>query len=361
MIKNIVITCDSMHSGGAEKVIASLSNSFADRGVKVTIIGVSDTELSSSFYELKSVEYISLGNGIGKRIPPFKRINMLRRLIKTMSPDVVISFLPHINIYTFFALIGTKTIHIVSERNNPYVDPKEKILRLLKRIAFRFADGCIFQTEESKKFYSKKIQKKSTVIPNPIVLEFALPEERPVRNNVVLAVGRLEKQKNYYCLIDAFAIFNEKKNNSYLLRVYGEGSLKKELVNYCKYKGVSNYVQFKGSNPNWHKNEYMDAMYVLSSDYEGMPNSLAEAIALGIPSISTDSPTGGSRKLIKDGYNGYLVPLGDSVTLSKKMIEIADQNPFPSFNRDKFVESMSISKITDLWLDFICKVENKYE
>ena len=357
-VNNIVFTCDSMGSGGAEKVIASLSNEFAERDITVTIIGVSDIEPAASFYELSDVKYISLGEDVGKRIHSFKRVKMLKDLIKDLSPDVVVSFLPHVSVYTFFALLGTNITHIVSERNNPSVDPKGKVLRCLKKIAFSYSDGCVFQTKESMAFYSKRTQRKSVIIPNPIVLEYVPPEEKVIRNNVVLAVGRLEKQKNYYCLIDAFTAFNNDKKNSYILRIYGEGTLKDDLIKYCDQKKVSDYVQFMGNNTNWHKEEYKDAMYILSSDYEGMPNSLAEAIALGIPSISTDSPSGGSRELIKDGYNGYLVPVGDSTLMSQRMIDITIRNPFSGFNHKEFAESFSQSKIADLWLDYIGKIKN---
>lgn len=361
-VKRIVFTCDTMGSGGAEKVIASLSNCMTKKGIDVTIIGVSDIKPANSFYNLCGAKYISLGEGYSKRINSFKRVKMLKRLLKSISPDAVVSFLPHISVYAFFALLGTGITHIVSERNNPYIDPKEKLLRTLKKVAFKHADGCVFQTKESMAFYPKKVQRKSVVIPNPISLEFIPQESKIIRYKVVLAVGRLEKQKNYYCLIDAFAVFNKRMNDTYLLRIFGEGSLKGDLIKYCELKGIANYVQFMGNNPNWHKEEYKDAMYVLSSDYEGMPNSLAEAIALGIPSISTDSPSGGSRELIKDGYNGYLVPVGDSEMMSQRMMDIINKDPFSNFDYKEFAKSFSESKITDLWIDYISKIKNvRYE
>ena len=359
---SVVFTCDSMSSGGAEKVLASLANAMADTGIQVSIIGVSDTDISSSFYELKNVKYISLGNGVKKRIGSLKRIIKLRKLIKEYSPSVVISFLPHINVYTFFALLGTHIPHIVSERNNPYKDPKGKLLRSLKYIAFLFADGCVFQTSESKLFYPLIVQKKSSIIHNPIVLEFVPNEDCVSRKKVILAVGRLEKQKNYPCLIDAFTIFNKEKNNTYILRIFGEGSLKKELYDYCCSKEIIDYVQFMGADSTWHKTEYMDEMYVLSSDYEGMPNSLAEAIALGIPSISTDSPSGGPRELIKEGVNGFLVPVGDSNSLAKKMIQLTEKDKSLYFDYKKFAASYSIETTIHNWINYITGLKKeRYE
>ena len=355
----VIFTCDSMSSGGAEKVISSLANSMASKGISVTIIGVSDIGKQESFYELKNVRYVSLGDGAQKRINSFKRIIKLRRILKNYSPDVVISFLPHINVYTFFALIGTGIPHIVSERNNPYKDPKGTMLRIMKRLAFYFSSGCVFQTNESKEFYPRKVQAQSIVISNPILINFTPNNEHITRNKIVLTVGRLEKQKNYYCALDAFAIFNEENSNLYTLRIYGEGSLRKELEEYCIRKNIEKNVMFLGSDVDWHKKEYMDSMFILASDYEGMPNSLAEAISLRIPCVSTDSPCGGSRELIDDGVNGYLVPVGDSKMLAKKMIQISRQGDFADFNYKEFTRSHSVEIVTEKWINYIKGLKRK--
>lgn len=354
-LNRLVFVCDSMGSGGAEKVIASLSNSFVKKGINVTIVGVADLNVPHSFYELDNcIEYITLSNGSGKRIKALQRPFVLRKALKGLSPDVVISFLPNANIYTWLSLIGTKIPHIVSERNNPYLDPKKKIVRLLKTLSFIFADGRVFQTKDAMNYYSKVIQDGGTIIKNPIVLNTDKIVFAPIKKKIVLAVGSLKAQKNYKCLLDAFKIFNERMNGCYRLKIYGEGSLKNELIQYGSVNGIAQFVDFVGNDTEWHKKEQDDAMYVLSSDYEGMPNSLAEAMLLGIPSISTDCPTGGSRELIKDGINGLLVPVNDYAALADKMIEITKISPEKLYNETRtMLIDYSVEEISIQWINYI--------
>lgn len=354
-IKKAVFVCDTMGSGGAEKVISILANQMSLQSIEVIIIGVADLKPAHSFYALKNgVTYTNFSDNSGKRIKSFVRVFILKRKIKEIHPDVVISFLPNANIYTTFALIGTKIPHIVSERNNPYIDPTGKIIRFLKKYSFRCASGCVFQTLDAKNFYSKKVQNKSTIIKNPIVLSTSVKLNSPKRENVVLAVGRFTKQKNYKCLLDAFKIFNDNKRQTFILKIYGDGPLKNEITNYCYSIGLKQYVVFAGSDPNWQEKELNDALYVLSSDYEGMPNSLAEAMALGIPSISTDCPTGGSRELIIDGFNGLLAPINNSNILAQKMIDLVDQPSQKFFdNTRSMVQEYSQENIVKLWLNYL--------
>lgn len=354
-VKKVVFVCDTMDSGGAEKVISTLANQMSLQDIKVNIIGVADTKPAHSFYQLnRGVDYINFSSFGGKRVKPLKRVKILRNKIKELSPDVVISFLPNANIYTALSLIGTSIPHIVSERNNPYLDPKERIVRVLKKFSFRLSDGCVFQTKDARDYYSKKIQFKSVVIKNPISVNCSVKLNPLKRDNVVLAVGRLVKQKNYHCLLDAFKIFNNNKSKMFKLKIYGDGPMKEEMVRYCDLIRLSDYVIFMGNDSNWQEKEFNDSLYVLSSDYEGMPNSLAEAMAIGIPSISTDCPTGGSRELIKDGFNGMLVPVNNPNILSQKMLEMIKEPSQKYFDntRDMLIDYSS-ENITKTWIKYI--------
>ncbi len=353
-LKKVLFTCDTMGSGGAEKVISVLANEMAFNGIKISIIGVADTNAPNSFYKLeKNVRYENLRLENGKKANLFQRAHLLRKRIKSLKPDLVISFLPNANIYTWIALVGLKIPHIVSERNNPYLDPKQKITRFLKKMSFRFSNACVFQTNDAKCFYSARIQKKGIIIKNPIILNSEPCDGLTPKNNVILAVGRLTEQKNYRCLLDSFKIFNEAQDNEYILKIYGDGPLKDDLERYCDLLGIKESVRFLGNDAKWHEKEKNDAMYILSSNYEGMPNALAEAMALGIPCISTDCPSGGSRELIKDCVNGFLTPVNNSQELSQKMIELVNNGiSFYSETRD-MIEEYSPKNITNQWIGFI--------
>ena len=363
-LKNIVFTCDSMKSGGAERVISLLSNYMDSKNINVTIIGVADREQPLSFYSLnQNVKYLNLASKSGKKVNSFKRVYLLRKMIVDLKPDIVISFLPNANIYTWLSLFGINIPYIVSERNNPFVDPKDKLMRYLKKCSFKHADGAVFQTKYAMNYFNNDIAKKSIIIKNPISIKYVPQTCYENKDKVVLAVGRLTEQKNYYCMLDAFKKFNEINNNEYTLKIYGDGKLKNDLINYCSNIKITKNVLFMGLDNEWQKKEFKDALYILSSDYEGMPNTLLESMILGIPSISTDCPIGASKEIIIDGFNGGLVPTRDSSVLANKMNEIIHDNPKKYFdNTRKMISEYSIENIGNSWVQYILSLkEVSYE
>ena len=356
-LKNIIFTCDGMDSGGAEKVISILSNNFITLGYNVSIIGVS-THNTTSLYKLdQSVCYITLHKGASKRIPTLKRIFLLHKTFKKIKPDIIISFLPHINVYTLFAAFGLKIPIIVSERCNPKTDPQGFVLRKLKRVAFNSADGVVFQTNEAKWCYRKSVRKKSTIIYNPLDTCILSIKPSNIKSKVILSAGRLVKQKNFKCLIDAFAIFN-KKHPDYILKIYGGGILRDELYDYALQKGIGDRFYLLDENNDWLEKEKDATMFILSSDYEGMPNALIEAMSLGISSISTDCPIGGPKELIKDGINGYLVKVNDPYSMANKMEDVLNKPLI--YDRQEFMSQFKVEKISFEWVNYINKVIKGY-
>lgn len=358
-INKILITCDSMEAGGAEKVIATLSNEFVNKGINVVIVGVSDYKEAKSFYNLNNlINYISLNSSFKRKACFFKRIILLKRVIKNENPDVIISFLPHINVYTWLGTMFSNTPFIVSERNDPYSDPKSKILRLLKRISFTWADGCVFQTIEAMNFYKDSIIEKSTVIENPVQRSAFIEHKK--KEKVILTVGRLTEQKNHILLLESFAKANKVLQNNYILRIYGDGPLKGKLLDEAKKLDISEIVDFKGKDQSWQKNEINDALFVLSSDYEGMPNSLLEALVLGIPCVSVDCPCGGPRDLKNRGFNLCLTNVRDSNSLASAIVTTlsAYGENFDEHNILQY-DQFKAEQIASKWLKFI--KETTYE
>ena len=176
-----------------------------------------------------------------------------------------------------------------------------------------------------------------------------------IDSKVVVAVGRLDVQKNYPLLIRSFAKII-KEGIDAELHIYGKGPLLEELSEIASVEGLEDKVVFKGFRSNvWHDIEKA-SVYVLSSDYEGMPNALIEAMALGLPVISTNCPIGGPSELITSGENGILVPIGDEDLLAKAMVSILTNKDFAYRLGDsavKVYEELSISSIAEKWTDFL--------
>ncbi len=287
----ITFVCDTMESGGAERVIATLANSFVSLNHEVSIIMLAK-RANGSFYELdKKINLLKL---IENDEPGFfKKGHLLKKKIIETKPDVVVSFLSYVCIYTWFALRNTKIPYIVSERNNP--NSRGKLKQLLLNRSYKKAKGRVFQTTDAKEWYEKRGIKNGIVIFNPVNLTY-LPVELGVTKKQVLYVGRYNEQKNCKLLIDAFEKFYG-NHRDFSLKMYGDGNLKDELLSYIESKKLSNVISLNPSSKTWQKDEYNSAMFVITSDFEGMPNVLAEALCLGIPSISTDCPIGGPKEL----------------------------------------------------------------
>lgn len=352
---NICFCVDSMESGGAERVVSNLSHYFVEQGNQVSIIMVSSLK-KKSFYTLNDkVDLLAICDGKKQGVNIIKKVFLLRKTIKKLAPDVVVSFLPHVNIYTDWAIRKLKIPHIVSERNNPYVDPRGKIQRFLKNKCFKKADGCVFQTSDAMKYFQGKAKGRQIIIYNPLNLQWRPDDYNFDREKKVVAVGRMQPQKNFNLLLKAFKEFSL-NNKDYILEIFGDGEEKPILENIAKEQGFANKIVFRGHSPNWHKQAYKASIFVLSSDYEGMPNALLEAMALGIPSISTDCPIGGPKEIIQDGKNGFLVPVGDFKAIAEKMqVLVSDKDLSDNVAKEsiKINEKLSCEEIGGQWLKFI--------
>ena len=286
------------------------------------MILVSSNKVEYELRESVTIEYV--GNYIsgGRVSSAFGRLTAMRRIIKRYNPDIVLSFLTTCNIYTCLATsFGLDVPIVISERNDPIMDCPNKIRRIVRNMSYRLADGYIFQTKDAQKCFGKRIRKNSTVIPNPVKsnLPFA---DRKNSTKTIVAAGRLTQQKNYPMLLYAFSSFLQ-DYSEYTLHIYGEGELKDKLIELSNSLNINNNVCFEGLVRDLHDRISKAGMFVLSSNYEGISNSLLEAMAMGLPCISTDCPCGGSRLLIEDGVSGYLTSVDDSVEFCEAMKRVA--------------------------------------
>ena len=351
----------SLGKGGAERVVSVLANSFVDLHHEVVMVFTSNHKICYQISEQIKIKYLedewNINQGAFHRV--FRRIQAIRKAIQSEKPDIVISFLSLVNMETAIALMNCNIPLIVSERSNPAVVPSDRMRRLLRRIVYHRPNGFVFQTEQAKQYFSKQIQKKSAIILNPLMsgLPVAFSGERTKR---IVSVGRLVKEKNYPLLLEAFEKFHKIKPE-YILEIYGEGDQEDNIRRIIKEKELTDYVRLMGYCRDVHERINDASMFVMSSNYEGMPNALMEAMAQGLPCISTDCPCGGPQTLIKHQMNGLLVKVGDAEGLAKAMFDILEIPLYKELgDKAKAVRTIADPQVvTDKWMEYISEVINR--
>ena len=349
----ILFTIGSLSGGGAERVVSRLASCMACRGDDVEIVLISKDTVDYPLDKSVAVKFISPKIQIrGMRY--IFRCREYRKEVERFNPDVIISFTTAVNLFVLDAMRGTDFKIILSERNDPHNDPKDIKLRNKRDKVYLKASGFVFQTDDAKAYFSDVIQKRSTVILNPVEIPSKYLEKKSKAKKLV-TVGRLEPQKNQAMLIKAFADIH-KRFPEYKLEIYGEGSLKSELEELIKEEKLEDAVFLMGYTTNVFEAISTANIFVLSSDYEGMSNALIEAMAIGLPVVSTDHPIGGARMAINNRINGILTPVGDCDAIVHAVCEILEDEQLAdtlSHNAVNIRERLNIEKITDEWMEFI--------
>ena len=347
-MKKILFVNSSLSGGGSERVMTLLANQMAEDGYDVVMVLCVHNEETYKLNEKVKHYYLNENNRSGLKMR-LTRLKELRSAIRKEKPDVVISFMSQINMYSLIASMGLNTRVIVSERNDP--QQRSKVHRIAENILYTFfAEKVVFQTESVKNYFNASIKKKSVVIVNPIGASI-LPVYTGTREKCIAGVGRLTGQKNFELLIDAFIEF-DKKISGYTLHIYGDGPLSSKLKQMASEHDMSHKIVFHGYVNNVAEQICKYNMYVSTSNFEGISNAMLEAMAMGIPTICTDCPVGGARMMIKNGVNGLLIPMNDKATLVNAMLEIADNEKVAQDISHKAVqigEELDLKKITLKW------------
>lgn len=352
--KRIVFFIGTLGNGGAERVISILTRHLVEMGYPIEIVLYYD---SVPFYEIHPDVRITYVERESQSRNLVKNTLWLRRYF-VENADVVVSFLAQFNMLALTALFGTGIPAIVADRNDPRHMPKQPPLRVARNLLYHLADAVVVQTQHNKSYFSSVLQKKSRIIYNPVDLQekrgLALRTEKKRR---IVSSARLMKQKNQLMLIDAFAEV-KKDFPDYTLTIYGEGPFRTKLEKRIEELGLQNSVMLPGKVLNIFECIADADLFVLSSDYEGMPNALIEAMCLGLPVISTN--VSGATDLIEDGKNGLLTYVGDTGSLAecmKRMLENPELRQNCAQEAIRINELLRTDNVLHQWLACIDEVQ----
>jgi len=320
--KSIAFVISNLRSGGAERVVATLANYFADK-YHVHIIKKTN---AAPFYELNSkIKVHALvdkekgsSNVIFAVLSNIKLVQRIKQISTENSIDILIGFTTTSSVLSIFAAKSLKIPCIISERNNPVAVPPNAMWSFLRNSYYKNANALVVQTKANASFFSKYISKeKIKVIVNPIAQELIekRAELEPSEEKIILNVGRLNANKAQDVLIKAFEQLN---HPDYKLVLIGNGPKKEQYQALTKDLNLSNKVIFTDSIDNVYDYYLKASIFAFTSRSEGMPNALMEAMYFGLPCVSTDCPNGPSD-LIKNHENGILVPVDDQEALTKNM------------------------------------------
>lgn len=357
-MSRILLLIPALNAGGAERVMVTLANEWS-KDNDVTLMVFND---GSCFYSLsdrvhvKPMNLMPAGDGILRilSIPSIerKRYITIKKEILTGGYDFTLSFCYTTNLMA--SLVASKhkekTI-IVSERNDPS-EYSGKIRFLINKL-YRKCSIVVCQNSMVRDYFQVRgFKNKLLVLPNPV--NFAdIPTERPYNiEKSIVTVGRLIDQKNHALLIDAFAdISNEYPD--YTLKIYGIGPLELFLKDKIKRYNLEDKIFLMGTQKRVMFEVNKSSIFVLPSNFEGFPNVLIEAMATGMPVISSDFKTGIARELINDGVNGYLFPVGDKNNLIlciRKMLQDSENHEYMGAKNRLLAEQYKDEIIADRWL-----------
>lgn len=308
----------TLAGGGAERVVSVLSSEFArTSGYKCSVViffPMDDEYLTDKHVRKIHLFETEVAYRSSSKIERIKRI---RSAIKKERFEAVFPFLWFVGIYTQVACAGMDVKVIQTIRNNPDLVPRGKFARYLRDWSLKKSAGVFCQNQDQYDSLHARVGSKLKIVPNPVSEDFFELDIEPSKNEKIVMFGRLEEQKNYPMMIRAVQSL-VKYGRNLRIEIYGAGKLYGDLQKRIDQAGLHDSIKLMGRTNNPSDAMRDAALFVMTSSFEGMPNSLMEAMAAGLPCISTNCPTG-PADLIDDGVNGYLVDNDDDHELAQRI------------------------------------------
>ena len=360
----LLIFISSMGGGGAERVSANLANYWATKGWEIAIVTLSQQRLD--FYELHpAVKRVALDlaeetvNVLAVLWKNIRRVIALRRVLRQIQPDIALGMMVEANVLLALAAWGLPTLRTVgAEHTHPPQSAVGYLRDTLRSHTYGLLNAVTALSSEGKDWLKTHTNaQRIAVIPNAVT--WPLPGQEPrispnalyqSERQLLLAVGRLEAQKGFDWLIEAFSNLAD-KHPDWDLVILGEGSLRTTLDKQVRESGLEHRIFLPGRAGNmadWYESA---DLYVMSSRFEGFPMTLAEAMAHGLAAVSFDCDTG-PRDIIRHEQDGLLVPPGDVAELTAAL----DRLMSDALTRQRFAERavevrerFSMERIAGMW------------
>jgi glycosyltransferase involved in cell wall biosynthesis len=393
----------SLEGGGAERSMLNLINVFLERGRQVDLLlcrakGAYLDSIPSAVrvHELKPAgkilsRWLTVTANIHRLFalsrpvlfarkvsPEIKRLRALKNYIEEQQPDVILSAITYANLLALWAknIADPSVPVVVSERialsthctaRSSHRKWRWRYLPTLVRQTYTDADAVVAVSKQVARDLSTVVgvdSKVLTTIYNPVV-DVHLQEQAkvPLKHEwfspnappVILGAGRLTQQKGFATLIKAFAKVRAVRNAH--LIILGEGKLRTELENLAEQLGVGRDVYLPGFVDNPFQYMSQASVFVLSSEYEGLPGVLIQALACGCPVISTDCP-GGSAEILANGEYGPLVNVGDVAGMAESIVSVLN-DPIEKEVLVRRADDFSIERAADRYLKLLDTVVGK--
>jgi glycosyltransferase involved in cell wall biosynthesis len=367
----LMLVIHSLALGGAQRVMSIIANYWVDKGWKITLLTFDDGSIPPVYHLDSRVCHIPLGiaadsaNPIDAIWKNFQRIGLLRQAISKSKPHVVISFMDTTNVITVLATRELNIPVVLSERTDPAFSSigKSKIWESFRLWTYPQADQLVVQTQGAYNYFPPQVQVITSIIPNPVLIPILIsePGEHTRRKCLsvpcIMAMGRLSEEKRFDLLLQAFAKVKD-NHPQWSLRILGEGQLRSQLESLSHQLGIYDRVFMPGLAKNPYEFLSQADIFVMSSRYEGFPNALCEAMACGLPVISTDCPSG-PREIIRHGIDGILVENGNVEALASAMERLMSdeqERKRLAAKAPEVMERFSLEKVMGMWEQVLNRV-----
>ena len=328
----IVFVIYSLQAGGAERVLSIMANHWSVKLHKVTVITLDDDD-KPPFYDIDPrIQQISLDvagaskNGFVGILNNFRRIYKLRSAIRQSQAETIISFMTETNVLALIASYGLHIPVVVTEHTDPWTGPVADVWSKLRLWLYPRASRVVVLNERAQEFFDESPDIRTMVMPNPVVIE----DDKDPGNlsnvatggHFIVAMGRLSQEKRFDLLIRAYSSVATEYSD-WNLMILGDGPDREALEALREELGLGDRIMLPGMVRHPHVVLKRADMFVSSSELEGFPMALCEAMACGLPVITTEYHSA-VHDIVKDGYNGIIVPAGDEGVLADTMIQLIE-------------------------------------